>query len=91
MTGRIAVAAAQVADQQVAATEDIQGQEAIVVVVTVEETAFLIAVQRRVGGVEVQDQPAGRLVVGFDKLLEQHLVDRHRRLTIGPLLQPAKG
>ena len=46
----------QIGDQQLLATEDIQRQEAVVVVVAVEEAAFLVAVDRVVGGVEVEDQ-----------------------------------
>ena len=91
MPCRIAVAAAQIAHQQVATTENIQRQEAIVIVIAVEETPLLVAMQRCVRGVEVQDQSAGRLVVRFDKLLEQHLVDGDSGLATGTVLQTAQG
>jgi len=91
MACRIAVAAAQIADQQMATTEDIQRQEAIMIVITVKEAAFLIAMQWCVRGIKVQDQSTGRLVVGFDKLLEQQLVDGDSGLATGAVFQAAQG
>ena len=50
------------------------------VVVAVEEAAFLLAVQRGIRRVKVQDQSLGRLLVSRHKLLKEHLVDRQRRV-----------
>jgi hypothetical protein len=49
----------------VSATE-IQWQKTIIVIKTIEVSAFLIAVDRIVGGVDVDDELLRRLVVGFD-------------------------
>ena len=46
----------QVGDQQLLAAEDVQRQEAVVVVIAVEEPPFLLAVHQIVGGVEVEHQ-----------------------------------
>jgi len=51
-------------DPQGATIEDIQWQGAIVVLVAMEEVTLLVTVQRRIGGIEVQNQSAGGLVVG---------------------------
>jgi hypothetical protein len=45
MPGRIDIARAQVTDQQVATAEDIERQIAVVIVVAMEETIFLVTVQ----------------------------------------------
>ena len=90
MMGWITVAAAQVADQQMPATEDVQRQEAIVIVITVEEAPFLVTVQRGIRSVEVQYQSAGRLVMGFDKLVEQNLVNGNGTLAVSAVLQTAQ-
>ena len=70
MPGRIDIARAQVTDQQVATAEDIERQIAVVIVVAMEEAIFLVTVQGRVGGIEVQDQPFGCLIVSGHKLIE---------------------
>ena len=46
---------------------NIEWQEAIIVVKTIEVPAFLVAVDRVVGGIEVKGDLLGRLVVGFDE------------------------
>ena len=90
MTGWITVAAAQVADQQMPATEDVQRQEAIVIVITVEEASFLVTVQRGIRGIEVQYQSAGWLVMGFYKLAEQDLMNGNGTLAVSAVLQAAQ-
>ena len=49
------------------AAEDVQREVAVVLVVAVEEAAELVAVDRVVGGVEVQDDPLGRPGVGLEE------------------------
>ena len=80
----------QVGAQQLLAAEHVQRQVAVAVVVAVEEAALLLAVQRVVGGVEVQHQLFGRGLEAGDELLDQHLVQAPRGGPVGPLLQPAQ-
>ena len=75
MPGRVTITATQVTDQQMATAEDVQRQEAVVIVVAVEEVTLLFIMQRRIGGIEVQDQAFGRSIMSVDKLLEQDLVN----------------
>ena len=49
----------QLGREQVLAAEHVQRQVAVAVVVAVEEAAFLVAVQRIVGRVEVEDDLLG--------------------------------
>lgn len=54
--------------QQVLAAEHIQWQIAVAVVIAMKEAAFLLAVQRVVGGVEVQHEFFGRALEAGDEL-----------------------
>ena len=49
------LAAAQLGCQQVLAAEDVERQVAVAIVIAVKEPAFLMAVQRVVGGIEIED------------------------------------
>ena len=49
------------------AAEDVQRQVAVALVVAVEEAAELVAVDRVVGGVEVEHDPLGRSGVGLEE------------------------
>ena len=54
---------------------------AVVVAVGVEVAPLLLAVQRHVGGIDVEHQFPGRLGVAGDELLHQHFVQcRQQRL-----------
>ena len=53
--------------EQVVAAEDVQRQVAVALVVAVEEAAELVAVDRVVGGVEVEHDPLGRPGVGLEE------------------------
>ena len=55
MFGTIDLARAQVADQQLVLAKNIQRQETVVVVITVEESAFLVSVHGIIGRIKVQD------------------------------------
>ena len=90
MLGAVDAARAQVGAQQLLAAEHVQRQVAVAVVVAVEEAALLLAVQRVVGGVEVQHQFLGGDLEAGDELIDQHLVQAPRRGAVGPLLQPAQ-
>jgi hypothetical protein len=55
----------------------------------VEKAPFLLAVQRVVGGVEVQHEFIGRGFEAGNELLNQHSVQPPSGGAIGPFLQPA--
>lgn len=54
--GSVDVGRPQVGDQQVIAAMNVERQEAVVVVVAVEEAIFLMSVHEVVGGVEIEDE-----------------------------------
>jgi hypothetical protein len=56
------------------ATEDVQRQEAITVVVAVEEASELVAMQGIVGGIEVQDEACGRRRVLLQEGIHEELL-----------------
>lgn len=62
--------------QQVAAAEDVERQVAVGVVVAVEEAAFLMPVQRDVGGVEVEDDLPRRRAVRVEEQIDEQRLDR---------------
>ena len=47
--------AAQLGRQQVPAAEDVERQVAVAIIIAMEEPAFLLAVQRIVGGIQIED------------------------------------
>src|SRR6516164_1208042 len=57
------------------AAENVQRKEAILLVITVEEAARLIAVDRVVGGVEVQDDLLRRHGVGLEEQVDEESLD----------------
>ena len=89
MARRIDVRRAKVGDQQLPAAKRVQRQEAVPVVISVEEAPGLMAVNGVVGRVEVNHQLARRATVRGDELLDQDLVNRDRPLRLGPALEPA--
>ena len=58
------------------AAEHVERQVAVAIVVAVEEAAFLIAVQRVVGRVEVEDDLLGRPVVRLEQEVDEQGFDR---------------
>ena len=64
--------------QQMPAAEHVERQIAVAVVVAVEEPAFLMAVQRIVGGVEVEDDLLGRPGVRLEEEVDEQRLDRRR-------------
>ena len=64
--------------QEMAAAEHIQRQVAVAIVIAVEEPAFLMAVQRVVGGVEVEDDLLGRPCVRLEEEVDEQRLDRRR-------------
>ena len=51
----------------------------MMIIVPVEEAALLVAVDRVVGGVEVEDQRLGRLGMGGEELIDEHGGDADQR------------
>ena len=72
------------------AAEQIQRQETVAVVVAVKEPADLVAVNRIVGGVEVEDQLPGRLGMRFDENLHQFPTDLPAHLARGAIFKTAQ-
>jgi hypothetical protein len=71
------VGAPELRRQQVTAAEDVEGQVAVGVVVAVEEPTFLVAVQRHVGCVQVEDElPRRRAAVGVEEQVDEQRLDR---------------
>ena len=89
--GPVDLSRAQVAHQQLVASEHIQGEKTVVVVVPVKEPADLLSVDTVVGGIEVQDQLPRRCLVGCDELLYQNRVQANHLVPTGPPLEPAQG
>ena len=58
------------------AAEHVKRQVAVAIIVAVEEAAFLIAVQRVVRGVEVEDDLLGRPVVRLEQQVDEQGLDR---------------
>ena len=58
------------------AAEHVKRQVAVAIIVAVEEAAFLMAVQRVVGGVEVEDDLLGRPVVRLEQQVDEQGLDR---------------
>ena len=67
--------------------EHIQRQVAVVVVVGMELGTLLVAVQRHVGGVDVEHEFRGCRLVAGDELLDEHTVQCHRLRPRGTALQ----
>jgi len=88
--GRIDATGSQIGAQQLLTAEHVQRQVAVAVVVAVEEASLLLAVQRVVGGVEVQHQFLGRLLEAGDELFDEQLAQAHCCGPVGPLLQAAQ-
>jgi len=72
------VARPELGRQQMAAAERVQGKIAVAVVIAVEEPAFLMAVQRVVGGVEVENDLFGRPCMRLEEEVDEQGFDRRR-------------
>ena len=69
------VGAAELGREQVPAAEHVQRQIAVAVIVAVEEAALLVAVQRIIGGVEIEDDPLGRRLVRLEEQRDEQGLD----------------
>ena len=68
----------QMGHEQSRAAGDVQRQEAVVVVVAVEEVLLLVAVDRVVGGVDVEDEFGGRRLERGEELVDEDQAMRRR-------------
>ena len=84
----IDVGAPELGRQQVPPAEHVERQVAVAVVVAVEEAAFLVAVQRVVGGIEVENDLLGRRLVRFEEEVDEQAFDRR---AVVPDLVVARG
>ena len=92
------VGAPELGRQQVPAAEDIKRQVAVAVVVAVEEPPLLVAVQRVVGGVEIEHDLLRRPVVGVEEQIHEQRLDRRAvvgdpAVAVGPggaMLEPVE-
>jgi hypothetical protein len=60
------------------------------IIISVEESPLLIAVDSVVGGVEVKDQVVWRFLMRVDELIDQNFGDLDQGLAIDAILQAAK-
>ena len=74
--GRIDVRTPQPGGEQVPAAEHVERQIAVAIVVAVKEAAFLVAVQRIVGGVQVEDDLLRRPAMGIKEQVDEQPLDR---------------
>ncbi len=58
------------------AAEHVQRQVAVAVIVAVEEAPFLVAVERIIGGVEIEDDPLRWLLVSLQEEFDEQPLDR---------------
>ena len=90
MLGGVDVGGTQITYQQLVAAEDVQRQKAILVVKAVEEAAFLAAMHRIVGGVEIQNEFRRRRLERGNELFDQKRVQGNRRGAVRPVLEAAQ-
>ena len=91
MLGGVDVRRTQVGRQQPVPAEHVQRQETVLVVVAVKESSHLVAVDRIIRGIEVQDQLRRRRGVRGNEVLHQHFGHRHQHRPGDAVLQPAQG
>ena len=73
--GGIIVGRPQRGHQQVRAAEDVQRQIAVLLVVAVEEASLRVAVQRVIGGIQIQDDFGRRGGMGVQKQVHEQPLD----------------
>lgn len=91
VSSAIAIGRPQVGDEESCATKDVQGQEAVVVVIAVEEAFFLMAMNDVVGGVQVEGELFGRRWKRSDELLDENVCDPYEGGSPDAVLEPAQG
>src|SRR5882762_719085 len=79
-TGPMINIAPQPSTQQLVPTENVQRQIAVMVVVTMEEARFLLAMQWRVRGIQVQNNGARCFVLGLQEERDQQFINGFWRI-----------
>src|SRR3954469_10283884 len=69
------VGAAQLGRPQVPTAEDVERQVAVAVVIAMEEPAFLLAMQRVIGGIEIECDLCRSLGVGIEEQIDEQGLD----------------
>ena len=82
--GRILVGGPELGGQQMSTGEDVKRQIAIAVIVAVEVPALLLAVDRIVRGVQIDDHARGALEIGLHT--QRHEQRRNRSLVVADLV-----
>lgn len=77
MEGGVDVARSQIGEEQMLTAEDVERQEAVVILVSVEEPVLLVAVDFIIGGVEIENEFLGGTPVRFDELRHKHFGHCH--------------
>ena len=60
------------------AAEDVERQVTVAVVIAVEEAAFLMTVQRIVGGIQIENDLLGGAMMRVQEHIDKQLLDRRR-------------
>ena len=90
---RVLVGAPQPGHQQISAAEHVERQIAVAIVIAVIEPPFLLAVQRIVRRVEIENDFLGCAIMRLQEHIDQQIPDRRRivaDLVIARRLQPAQ-
>ena len=82
---------AQITDQQLLTAEDIQWQEAIVIIVGMGESIFLHAMLQIIRGIDIKDEPLWRFIVRGNALLSDYLLHDAGQLPGCGVLPAAQG
>ena len=98
---RIRVGPAQLGGKQMSAAEDVQRQVAVTAVVAMEEAPFLLAVQRVVGGIQIEDDLVRCLLVRLDEARDEQRLEGRRIVSdlviartvlgVGGMFEPVQG
>ncbi len=74
----IDVGSPELGHEQLLAAEDVERQIAVAIVTTMEETAFPVAVDGVVRGIEIEDDLLGRLLMGLREEGDEEIFDSRR-------------
>ena len=71
----VALGGAQLGHYRHGSAEDIQRTETVVIIVAMEETSFLLAVNLVVGGIQIKNDTLGPLGQALDEVLDEEVFD----------------
>ena len=71
-------------------TAPIKRKETVALVIAMKESSFLLAVDRIVGGIEIECDFLRWFIVRIEKLIHQHLLQFDEGLSIDSILEPTK-